>query len=184
MSIWTGDVQAQLEAGEGMVICTGAYAVVRSFVTGVSEPVGLWQGAETVQLTVDGQARTYLPAGDALQIGVTEVRPGLTVNGQRVTIKGINQTIDDLQRVYDLANAPLDIHDFAFTPGLQFLGYRQKFRGVIDGDKLTIGDRSGEFSLVAVSALRRGTRTLDAMLDGRRDPFLKYVAAKEGDSWG
>lgn len=184
MSEWTGTVQARLTAGDSLIVCRGGHIKAKTFGTGITEAVGFWQGKEPFTTVVGTEGRTYLPAGAALNIVSQEVRSGLIIQGQRMTISGINQTIDDLQSVYDLNNVEIDAHDFAFTAGMQFLGNRQIFKGFVDGASLNLSEDMGDFSLIAVSDLRKGTRTFDAMLDTARDPFFKYVAAQEGDAWG
>lgn len=184
MSEWTGDVQARLDAGEALTIWPSAHIKARSFATGQIEAVGFTQGSEILSIAVEGEARTYVPAGDALVIDGLEIRAGLTIQGQRVTVRGINETVDDLQRVFDLQLAPFDVHDLAFTAGMKFLGSRRKFNGFVDGGSVSKDDRAGQVSLVAVSALRKGTRKLDAMLNTDRDQAFKYASIVEGDAWG
>lgn len=184
MSQWTGDVQSRIDAGESLIIWPAAHIEARQYSDGQIVPLGLSRGSEAIAVSIDGVGRTYHPAGDALEIEGLQVTAGLTIQGQRIRVLGINQTIEDLQRSYNLNNAPLDIHDLAFTPGMQLLGTRRLFRGFVDGATLTHNNAAGDFTLVAVSALRRGTRTLDAMLDENRDPIFKYVASTTGDKWG
>lgn len=184
MSQWTGTAQAWIAAGNAVTIIPAAHVTARRFSDGVSEGVGFHKGAEILNLSIEGGPRTYVPAGDALEIDGLEISAGLLVKGQRVTISGINETVDALQKVYDLNNAPVDVVDLAFTPGLSFLGYRVLFKGFVDGTPLSLDDTSGEYSIIAVSRIRKGTRKLDALLDETRDPIFKYVGALEGDAWG
>lgn len=184
MSEWNGDIQARLDGGEGLIIWPAVHVKAKSYATDEIEAVGFSKGNEILTISLDGEARTYLPAGDALSIDGLEVSVGLTIQGQRITVNGINSTIDDLQRVYNLNSAEIDVHDIAFSAGFQFLGARRKFKGFVDGTSLSLDDRTGGFSLVAVSSLRQGTRTFDAVLDEVRDPIFKYVRYLEGDKWG
>lgn len=184
MSQWTGDVQARLDNGESLTVCSAVHVKAKSFATGLVEPIGFWMGSETLTLTLEGEGRTYLGAGDLLNIDAIEIRADLNVHGNRVSISGINETIDLLQREYDLNSAPLDTHDLAFTAGFGFVGSRRTFVGFVDGAPNQIDDMQGDYSLIGVSRLRYGTRTLDAMLNASRDPFFKYAAGTEGDAWG
>lgn len=184
MTQWTGTTQAWIDAGNAVTVWPAAHITAKRYSDGGLEGIGLHKGLETLSLTVESEARTYVPAGDALTIDGLEVSAGLNIQGQRVTVSGINETIDALQKAYDLNNAPVDVVDLAFTPGLSYLGYRRLFTGFVDGSTLGLDDTSGEYSIVAVSRLRRGTRTLDAFLDEARDPIFRYVGALEGDAWG
>lgn len=180
---WTGSAQAALDAGEPVEINAMVHVTAKSFADGSPQPVGFWTGAEGLALTIEGEARSYLAAGDAMQVGERVSVEGVTVGRNTVSLEGVNAIVDVLRRDYDITQASADAHFILLTPGLSVLGTRRIFKGQIDGDSFQLDDLAGVLSLDVVSLMRKGTRIPARMRDEARDPMFKYAHIVEGDIW-
>jgi len=181
---WTGTAQAALDAGQAVEWNALVHVKAKSSADGSDECVGRWTGAEPLSLTVEGEARTYQPAGGALVAGDRDVSEGLTIPSNSVSLEGVNALVNALRRDFDISQAPADAHVLLMTVGQAVLGTKRLFRGNVDGDSFQLNEAEGALSLDVVSLLRRGTRRYARMRDDGRDPMFKYAHIGLGDSWG
>lgn len=182
--MWSGTAQAALDAGEGVLMSSLFYVTARRRQDNATVAQAVWSGCEPISLGIEGETRTYQPLGDDLKIADTVVSEGLLVASNSLSIQGLGPFVRDLQRNYDLTQAPCDAHLLLETAGLQLLGARRLFRGTIDGDPFRLSRGSAVLTLNVVADTRRGTRTIAALRDETRDPFFRYAHEKVGDLWG
>ena len=165
--------------------------------SGALEHIGLWTGVDHQQIAIEGQARTYYGAGGLIGMEPVTQRAGLEVRQHRVSVSPLAPEVVEALRVYDPRLAPVEIHEWHFSPGTQapLADPIRIFKGNIIAAPITTPAEGGEATceITVVSAAWALTRSLTlkrshAALTARNpgDGFRRYgdISGAVDTAWG
>lgn len=132
--------------------------------TGLPETLGVWTGLHDLDITLEGEARTYIGTGGALAGEPITAAPGLSVRVHQLRLSGVAPEVKDLVGNYDTRFAPVEIHRAILDPTTyQIAGTPHRtFRGFENGLNYPRAAAGGlaEIIMDLVSETRSLTRTL------------------------
>lgn len=129
--------------------------------TGATETLGIWNGDQAQDITVEGQARTYIAGGALLGVGIIDMRVGLNVIKRTFTLSPINDAVEQAIRGYDPRLAPIQVHRCLFDLTTdRITSVERIFEGTVDEAPITRPPAGGsaKVDLCCVSSARAGTR--------------------------
>lgn len=161
----------------------------------LSETLGIWTGNESSFITVEGDTRLYVGAPGFIELPVVSYSPGTDIRQLQLRLPGATPEIREAVLGYNLAMAPIQVHQMFLDENGSVISIVRRFKGFIDKAPLRIPAASGvsALELSLVSSFRMGTRTLalkksDESQKSRHatDRFRKYgsVAGAVGAWWG
>jgi len=86
------------------------WITARNRATGAAETLGLWSGDDHATLSIDGEVRTYLGAGELLDAAALIYEPGAEVRRWRVQFSGASPALRAAWQTYDAHKAPVVAH--------------------------------------------------------------------------
>lgn len=178
-------ITAHLAARQGVSIRVLIWLGTTSRADGSAQPMGLWGGAEDVQLDVEGVTRTYYGAGAVVDVSPIRSRAGLSVQMQRIVLSGVAPEVAIAVREREARMASVEIHVLHLVPltGAQ-IGIERVFKGQVDKAVIEQAEIGGEatVNIVAASAARYLTRPLTALRSDanqrrrQNDGIFKYAS--------
>lgn len=136
----------------------------KQFVTNAVEELSLWTGGGNLPLTVDGFNRTYIGAGNLIDIPGFTYEVGLGIQTQRMSLAILSPEIINMIRAYDSRQAPIQIHLAIFDDQTnELLGTSVAFDGFIDEISIQESETDAVCEIGIVPSLRQGTKTLTLM---------------------
>ncbi|MBC9246749.1 hypothetical protein H4P12_08490 [Paracoccus sp. 11-3] len=169
----------------------------RHRISGDSETIGFWTGADHHEFVIEGQTRLYFGAGAYLKMDPIRRQTGLRVRTQRITISQIAPEAQMLIRGYEPRHAPVEVHRALFDPLTENLIAEPHviLRGFLDKAPLTTPPKgeAGEATLEIVTEGRALTKPLSrfrshATLRTRAptDGFRRFAARSKTEEvkWG
>lgn len=131
---------------------------------GSPETVGLWNGEEDRDFTINAGSRTYYGAGGLLGVDDIQAEVGLAVRFLNVTASPIDDAVIQAIRGYDARLAPVEIHRAFFDLDTRALVSEPHriFKGWVNAIDLPTGPVDAEVavSLSLASSARMLTRPL------------------------
>ena len=184
MRNYDGATGAYLASRAGMIAKQLIWIAAPRLDNGTVETIGFWTGEDSLQVVIDGEARTYLGAGRALVPDAIRATTGLVVRSWQVRLSGADGDVEDLVKGYNTRFAPIESHRAYFHPETRALVSEpvRKFRGFINGIEYPRASAGGVqvVTVDAVSETRALTRTLAAKKSDQSqrlrggDAFRKY----------
>lgn len=164
MRVFDSGTDALLAARGGLVARRLVWIEARRIDTGATEAMGLWSGEDDLQITLDGEARTYLGAGGLLQAEPITAGSGLAVRVHRLSLSGAAAEVENLVKGYNTRFAPVSVHRALYDPDSRALvgTPHRVFQGMvnsIDFPTAAPGD-APSVTVEVVSETRVLTRTL------------------------
>ena len=146
--------------------------------TGAEETLGLWNGIDAQQFTVDGEVRDYFGAGSLLDIEPITSGVRLDVRMLQVSLNDLTPEVSQLLRGYDARLAPVEIHRALLDhEARQLIAPPVRvFQGWIDQPTIRTGERHEAKTSLASDA-RRLTRTVDTF---RSDAAMRQRNGSDG----
>lgn len=152
--------------------------------TGGDEPGGIHNGLDILNLTIEGQPRTYHGAGQLLNVGPIVFEEGLNVTTNDIDVSIISPEAIAQIRYHDVEYRPMQLHIVFLDPTTgAVLGNVKVIDGWINNVKIKEGKEDISATLEIVSSLRAGTKSLAIKRSHegikRRNPddgFGKYMA--------
>lgn len=131
--------------------------------TGAVEAAGFWTGPYDQAFVVDGETRSYIGAGAALDID--DIPGGTGLDIRYITARlAIVDEVEDVIRGYDPRLAPAEIHTVAFdlSTGNLISAPRRIFKGAVNETPITVPVEGGDafLEVTLASSARELTRTL------------------------
>jgi hypothetical protein len=131
-----------------------------------TETIGLWDGDDHAEFTIDSVVRQYYGAGTLLAVPDLTARAGLEVWQPEVSVSGIAPEVEIALRGYEPKLAPVEIHRAFFHPDQgTLLGSPVRiFKGWIDGVSIPTPEEGGDAtaSITLASNSRGLTRVIPA----------------------
>lgn len=153
-----------INARAGLVPHRLIWVAARNRETAATEYLGLWTGEDDVQLSVEGQVRSYVGAGAVLQGDAITAGSGLEVRVHVLALAAVAPEVEDLVKGYETRFAPVEIHRALFDPATRALigAPHRIFRGMIDQIDFPTDPAGGNpaCTVQLVSETRILTRTL------------------------
>ena len=112
--------QAYLAGRQGLVSHFLIWVAARTRDTQAVEGVGLWSGDYPLTLTLEGEARTYLGAGELLAADPITSHPGLEVRTHQLRLAAVSAEVEALVKGYDTRFARVEVHRALFDPTGRF----------------------------------------------------------------
>lgn len=164
MRTYDSPTSTYLAARAGTVIRILIWAEAKNRISGLTESLGLWTGAEDRNFTIEAVSRKYFGAGTVMQVPPIVYSTGLAVRMQRLTLSPLAPAVGDLIRTYDCRFAPLQIHRALFSTddGALVAEPHRMFKGFIDEVDVITPESGGEArcEVTVASSARLLTRTL------------------------
>ncbi|WP_287994589.1 hypothetical protein [Acidiphilium sp.] len=153
---------AEHEKRLGTISRTLFWVAAKNRTTGLPESVGLWDGDDVQNFTIDGDVRTYF-GPSIMEVPVITGGVGLDVRQISVKVPHLSPEVQNMLRLYDPRLAPVEMHRAVYSLETNnLIGLRRIFKGWITKAPITTGadgqDGAAEISLV--SASRSLTRRL------------------------
>lgn len=151
------------------------WVVARDPATGLSQPLGVWNGADDRVITIDGVARTYYGAGALLNVPAVTYSSDLTVRMQKAMLAAISPAVKQMIRGYDARFAPIEIHRAIYDneAGNLVAPPQRLFKGMIDETKFT-RPQPGSNATAEVSSAP-STRQLTLVLAAKRSDATQQL---------
>lgn len=174
------------------------YITAKNRETGDPEPLGIWNGIDHRDFTIDGETRTYYGAGNLLNLSELTSERGLTIRKLTLSASPLSTEIKTILREYDPKFAPVDIHLAIYNPDTNNMvsDPLRVYKGWLD--KLSIKTSAMGGDSVASLELFGNSRILTRMTASKRsdenqrkrlstDSLFKYISvsgAKITTPWG
>ncbi len=166
MRVYESAIASNLNARHGLLVRHLLWIRAKNRDTGATETIGLWDGDDHGQFTVDGNVRTYYGVGALLGVPDLTARAGLEVWQPEVSVSGIAPEVEIALRGYEPKLAPVEIHRAFFAPAEgTLLGSPVRiFKGWIDGVSIPTPEEGGDAtaSITLASNSRGLTRVIPA----------------------
>lgn len=128
--------------------------------TGAIERIGLHTGIDDMTLSVDGQTRTYIGAGNMLTIPEFVYSMGLEYEVQEMSFAILSPEIHNLIRAYQSENGKIEIHCAFFNrPDMSLVGTSAAFKGFMTQAVIEENETEMSATIGIESGIRNGTRT-------------------------
>lgn len=102
--------QDQLNERSGTNAHVLLWIEARNRTTGLPETMGLWTGDDHQDFLIDGAPRTYLGAGNVIQVAPIRTTIGLRVRTHRITLPPVTDEVRLLLRGYEPRQAKVEVH--------------------------------------------------------------------------
>jgi hypothetical protein len=193
---WSLAAQTHLFAREGYAPRWLLHVRTRNRQTDAPSPIGLWNGDDSLSLTIGGEVRSYFGAQGLFTPDPVIYGSGTLVRTQRVTLSGIAPEAEDMVRGFVLRGVEAELRLALFHPlDRTLIESRRMFRGFVNRAPIltpAMGGASPAITLELASAMRLLTRTLalkktDQSQRLRQDDrFRRYgsIAAEVTTEWG
>lgn len=162
-------VAAHLRSRKGVIPRSLVWITAENRSTGVLESLGVWNGEDTVSITVISgktgfaETRTYHGWGSLLAIDAIPLISDLTIRTIRISLSPISEAVRKAIREYDARLAPVEIHRGLLDLDTHNLiaQPRPRFVGEVNGAPIETPAAGGEgaVSLSVVSHTRALTKT-------------------------
>lgn len=192
-----GALATHLTARLGIEAHVLVWAEAKDKGTGSASPFGVWTGDDDRDFTTDGVTKTYLGAGNLLDVGDLVSETGYVVRVTRMTLPHLSTDISAIIAARNFRLAPVTWHQVHLVPGGHDIVAtpRRIFRGWVERMSLPDAAQDGNAAaeIEMVSYARSMTRPLtlkksDEALKRREptDTFRQYIAVsgKISTSWG
>lgn len=156
---------AHLAQRRGVAVRWLFWVEAKDRTTGDIVPLGLWNGSDHREFTVNGVPRTYYGAGSLVQVQPLTYETGPVVRIQTVEFAPISPEVEQMLRGYDARLAPVELHLANFDPQtMELISIDRAFRGVLDKAPIPTPEIGNSSRIVAelASTARRMTRTVTA----------------------
>lgn len=157
------------------------WITARSRSTGAYESIGLWNGDDHQDFTINGETRTYYAAGSLISVDPIISEIGLKIRQQRLVLSPLAPEVQTAVNAYDARHAPVEIHRALFDPDTHALidEPHRRFKGFISKQPVTTPAKGGTatIELTLASAARSLTATLSRK---RSDQTLKARSPGDG----
>lgn len=153
---------AEHEKRLGTISRTLFWVTAKNRVNGLPESLGLWDGDDVQNFTVNGQVRTYF-GPSIIEVPTINGGVGLDVRQSSVRVPHLSPEVQNMLRLYDPRLAPVEMHRAVFSLETNnLIGLRRIFKGWITKAPITTGaeGQEGNAEIALVSASRSLTRTL------------------------
>lgn len=166
MRTYESAIAGNLNARHGLLVRHLLWIRAKNRDTGATETIGLWEGDDHAQFTIDGSVRTYYGVGTLLGIPDMKARVGLEVWQPEIFVSGIAPEVELALRGYEPKLAPVEIHRAFFAPaeGTSLGSPVRVFKGWIDAVSIPTPEEGGEAtaSITLASNSRGLTRVIPA----------------------
>jgi hypothetical protein len=166
MRVYESAIANVLAARSGLLVRHLLWIVAKNRDTGDPESIGLWDGDDHAEFTINSVARDYYGVGGLLGIPDLTARVGLEVWQPEVLVSGIAPEVEIALRGYDPKLARVEIHRAFFDPNEGTLRGDpiRIFKGWIDGVSIPTPEEGGDAtaSITLASNSRILTRTIPA----------------------
>jgi len=171
------------------------YVRTRNRTTGAPFPIGLWNGDDSISLTIGGEARSYFGAQGLFTVDPVIHGSGTLIRSQRVTLSGIAPEAEDMVRGFIIRGVEADLRLALFEPrDMTLIESRRMLRGFVNRAPLVtpeMGGASPAITLELASAMRLLTRTVAVKKTDQSqrlrqdDRFRRYgsIAAEVTTEW-
>jgi hypothetical protein len=192
---WSVAAQNHLFAREGYAPRWLLYVQTRNRDTGAPFPIGLWNGDDSVSLTIGGSPRSYFGAQGLFTVDPVIYGSGTLIRTQRVTLSGIAPEAEDMVRGFIIRGVAADLRLALFNPvDMTLIESRRMFQGFVNKAPIVtpeIGGASPSIALELASSMRLLTRTVAVKKTDQSqrlrqdDRFRRYgsIAAEVVTEW-
>jgi hypothetical protein len=161
---WGATAQTHLLAREGYAPRWLLYVQTRNRTTDAVEPVGIWNGDDSLSLTISGEARSYFGAQGLFEVAPVIYGTGTLVRTQSVTLSGISPEAEDMVRGFIIRGVAAELHLALFDPlNATLIEARRMFKGFVNRAPIitpALGSGSPSIGLELTSAMRLLTQTI------------------------
>jgi hypothetical protein len=192
---WSVAAQNHLFARAGYAPRWLLYVRTRNRDTGAPFPIGLWNGDDSISLTIGGNPRSYFGAQGLFTVDPVIYGSGTLVRTQRVTLSGIAPEAEDMVRGFIIRGVEADLRLALFNPvEMTLIESRRMFRGFVNKAPIVtpeMGGGSPAITLELASSMRLLTRTVAVKKTDQSqrlrqdDRFRRYgsIAAEVVTEW-
>lgn len=192
---WTATAQNHLLARTGVAPRWLLYVRTRNRDTGVEFPIGIWNGDDSISLTISGEARSYFGAQGLFEVAPVIYGTGTLVRTQNVTLSGISPEAEDMVRGFIVRLAAAELHLALFDPvNMTLIETKRMFKGVVNRAPIftpALGGGSPSIQMELASSMRMLTRTIAVKKTDQSqqlrsgDRFRRYgsIAAEVVTEW-
>lgn len=153
---------AEHERRLGTISRTLFYVTAKNRTTGLPESIGLWDGDDVEEFTIDGDVRIYY-GPSIMEVPTISGGVGLDVRQISVKVPHLSPEVQNMLRLYDPRLAPVEMHRAVYSLETNnLIGLRRIFKGWITKAPITTGaeGQEGRADISLVSAARSLTRKL------------------------
>lgn len=115
MRSYDSNTSDYLVAGEGIAARHLIWIEAKNRTTGATETMGIWNGDDTVTITIDGTPRTYIGAGGLIKMPTLTAGIGLEVRYHEISLSPYTAEVEQAIRGYDPRLAPIEVHRALFS---------------------------------------------------------------------
>lgn len=166
MRTYESIIAGNLSARHGLLVRHLLWIRAKNRDTLATETIGLWDGDDHAEFTIDSVVREYFGVGALLAVPDLTARAGLEVWQPEVSVSGIAPEVEIALRGYEPKLAPVEIHRAFFAPAEgTLLGSPVRiFKGWIDGVSIPTPEEGGDAtaSITLASNSRGLTRVIPA----------------------
>lgn len=152
----------------------------KDHVSGVANPMGIWDGRDHMEFEVEGQIRPFYGAGNVQELAAFTTEAGVVVHNHSIDLAAFSPEVRELVRGRDIRFARVQIYVLSYDPetGAQ-ISLSRVFHGVVDAAPEEIGP-AGSDAKVTLNLVS------NARLLTRKTSVLKSHAAqskRQGDAF-
>jgi hypothetical protein len=161
---WSVAAQNHLLARDAVAPRWLLYVRTRDRASNAPVPIGIWNGDDSLSLTISGEARSYFGAQGLFEVAPVIYGTGTLIRTQTVTLSGISPEAEDMVRGFVIRGVEADLRLALFDPlDRTLIDSRRMFSGFVNRAPLltpALGGASPAIRLELASALRLLTRTI------------------------
>ena len=153
---------AEHERRLGTISRTLFWVTAKNRINGLPESIGLWDGDDVEQFTIDGDVRTYY-GPSIMEVPTISGGVGLDVRQISIKVPHLSPEVQNMLRLYDPRLAPVELHRAVYSLDTNnLIGLRRIWKGWITKAPITTGaeGQEGQADISLVSAARSLTRKL------------------------
>lgn len=158
------NIQTLLAKRQGVIARNLLWIEAKNRTSGVVEPLGIWNGVDHHEFTIDGELRTYYGAGGFIGFGKLTQSVGLYVRKLTATLSPLSEEALTVLREYEPKFAPVEVHVAVFEPDTNaLLDIVPMFSGWIDTAPIKtpkVGEGGATATLNMIGQTRILTKTV------------------------
>ncbi|MEL7090260.1 MAG: hypothetical protein AAFN94_00860 [Pseudomonadota bacterium] len=199
---WSAAALAYLATRAGCHFESAVVISPRNLTSDNIETFTYWTSHHDHSLNLGGTSRVLIPTYGALRMGNPVYGKGTNIRSLDLAMFGLSADAKTLLQGYELRLARVEAYQLLFTPGMEYVGERQRWKGQVNTVRQQIGEKGGTASLEisVTSALRKGTisraktksnasyaeRMVDVGNGPEPDTSMEYAGLRdaESDQWG